>query len=443
MLTRRSETRDTHSQPGAFSPNLARWGNPPLSAATAATAVAKPAAARKTSAPLKGLSFEGRPVWVEVSTAALLNNVRSIHRRIGAHRKILAIVKGNAYGHGAVEVSRVLSRAAAHVDWLGVTCTTEGIELREAGIRKPILLLTGAWPGEERRALEHNLIPAVTRIDHLARLDRAAAKFFSRAKSRRDPLGIFLKIDTGMNRLGISPAEIADFARALAACRHLKLLSTFTHFASSENFTSPQTDEQARVFHSCIAQLRGLGVNPGLLHLANSAAITSRPGTWADMVRPGAVLYGYHQNYDPPEKRAEFEPLMPLRPALSLRARIISLRDIAPGEGVGYNARFRASRPSRIAVIAAGYADGIPREWGRMGRAIVRGQYVPLVGIVSMDLVTLDVSDLPDVQLGDVCTLYGSDGSATLTVADVARELGTVSSHLLTQIGKRVPRFFL
>jgi alanine racemase len=390
------------------------------------------------------VQFEGRPVWAEVKLGALTHNLRAIRRHLVSRRKeagakaaprILAVVKANAYGHGAVPVARALGKAGA--DWFGVTCSAEGIELREGGIRKPILLLTGFWEGEERRVLQHDLTPAVTRCEQLWLLERAAAR------ARRGPAAFHLKIDSGMNRLGISPADVPCFARTLASCPHLRLGGIFTHFASSEEFTHDKTDEQRRVFEAALEQLRELKIEAPLIHLANSAAVVSRPETWATMVRPGLILYGHHQSYQPPQRDAQAAEMVPLRPVLSLRARIISLREIPPGQGVGYNSRWTASRPSRVAVIAIGYADGLPRGLTNKGRVIVRGQFAPLVGTVSMDLSAVDVTDVADVRLGDVATIYGSDGHASQQVSDVARVLGTVTSDLCCDLGPRVPRVYL
>ncbi len=378
--------------------------------------------------------FEGRPVWAEISLGAIQHNFRLIRRHIGRGRKILSVVKGNAYGHGAVPVSKALARAGT--EWFGVTCTAEGLELREAGIRQPILLLTGTWPGEERRILKHGLTPVVTAIEQLRYLERAARK-------ARRPLDFHLKVDSGMSRLGIAAGDASRFVRALADCPHLRLTGTMTHFASSEVFTDSQTENQLRVFHEFLERLRAARVSPGIVHLANSAAIASRPDTWADMVRPGALLYGYHQRYEPPEKLAEVNQKLPLEAALSLRARVVSVRELPPGVGVGYNAKFVTERPSRIAVIPAGYADGLVRRLTNVGRVIVRGRCVPIVGIVSMDLTTIDVTDVPEVSVGDVVTIFGREGELSRSPFDVAAEAGTVTSDLLCSLGSRVPKFYL
>lgn len=388
----------------------------------------------------RGIQFAGRPVWAEIRLSALAHNMRAIRRHVNppgtrrGRRQILAVVKANAYGHGAVPVAKELARAGA--DWFGVTCTMEGHELREGGIREPILILTGFWAGEEKRLLDERLTPTITRCEQLRLLERAARK-------RRRPAPFHLKIDSGMNRLGIAPSDVPCFARTLAECPHLRLEGIYTHFASSEIFTNETTGDQQQVFEKTVAQLGALGITAPLVHLANSAAVAMRPATWGTLVRPGLVLYGYHQNYDPPEMSAQAASVVPLRPALSLRARIISLRDIPAGQGVGYNHRWVSPRPSRIAVISAGYADGIPRALTNRGQMIVRGKFAPLVGTISMDLTAADVSEIPDVAVGDVATIYGSDSGVTQYVSDVARQVGTVTSDLCCALGKRVPRFYL
>src|SRR4029077_3799125 len=239
----------------------------------------------------KAIHIKGRPVWAEISLQAILHNLYVIRRHVGGKRMILAVVKSNAYGLGSVPVSKALQKAGT--EWFGVTCANEGIELRQAGIRKRILILTGFWPGEEKRLIQNNLTPAVTRLDDMRHLERAACS----ARRQTFRLRFHLKINTGMNRLGILPSEIEAFARALADCRHLALEGTFTHFASAEDFSARQTDGQEQLFRECLDRMRALGVSPGIVHMANSGAICARPTTWADMVRPGAILYGYYQSF--------------------------------------------------------------------------------------------------------------------------------------------------
>ena len=395
-------------------------------------------------------AVNGRPVWAEISLSALAHNLHAIRdfvnpksERRATPRKVLSIVKGNGYGHGGPQVAKALERAGS--DWFGVTSATEGEQLRKAGVRRPILALTSFSPGEEAQLLKYKIAPAVIRCEQLAALESAA----TRRKLPKRSVALHLKIDTGMNRLGIAPTDIDCFARQYEKCQHLMLEGVFTHFASSEVFQGPvasQTCEQEESFHRAVARLRSLGIDPGVIHLANSAAIATRPETWADMVRPGAILYGYHPGYDPIERRAEAEKQLPLRPVMSLRTRIINIRHVSAGSGVGYNAKFVAERPSKIAVLAAGYGDGIHRSLGNKGSVLIRGVLAPIVGIISMDVTMVDVTGVPDVVLGDIATIYGPDGQGSSHVLPanlVARSIGTVTSDLLCAVSARVPRLYL
>jgi len=390
--------------------------------------------------------FIGRPVWAEVSVSALADNYRTIRDYINptsekrkTARKVLSIVKGNGYGHGGAQVAKALEQVGS--DWLGVASAGEGIEIRNNGVSMPILVLGGFWPGEEKNFLEYDLTPAVHRCEQLATFEAAAARL------RKKHVPIHVKVDTGMNRLGIAPSDAHCFARQLARCPHLELGGVFTHFASSEVLNdSPsgiQTRLQTERFYTAVDRLRALKVDTGLLHLANSAAIAARPETWADMVRPGAILYGYHPGLDPVERRIEIESKLPLRPVMSLRARLIGLRTVAPGDSVGYNASWVAQRPSKTAVMSAGYGDGIHRSLGNRGSVYIRGHRAPMIGIISMDVTLLDVTDVPDVAMGDVATVYGTDGDNVYPANVIARSIGTVTSDLLCAVSQRVPRFYL
>jgi alanine racemase len=394
------------------------------------------------------LKTEGRPVWAEISASALTYNLRAIRDFVNPSdekrkipRKVLSIVKGNGYGHGGPQVAKILEKAGS--DWFGVTCTNEGIDVRKVGVRKPILVLTSFWPGEEANLLKYDLTPVIHRCEQLKALDRAAAR-----RSPRKPASFHLKIDTGMNRLGIGTSDVECLARQLAKCKHLHLGGVMTHFASSEAFApsrqGQQTLEQEQTFYAALERLRKLGIDPGIVHLANSAAIASRPESWGDMVRPGVILYGYHPGYDPPEQLAEAERRLPLKPVMSLRTRIISLRRVPAGVGVGYGAKFITERPSVIAVLAAGYGDGIHRSLSNSrGCVLVRGKLAPIIGIVSMDVTMIDVTEVSDVEVGEVVTIYGTDGEHVHPANAVARAIGTVTSDLLCAVTARVPRIYV
>ena len=392
------------------------------------------------------VDFIGRPVWAEISLSALAGNFRAIRDYVNpvsekrkTPRKVLSVVKGNGYGHGGPQVAEALEKAGS--DWFGVASAGEGMDIRKAGVRKPILVLGGFWWGEEKNILQHNLTPAIHRCEQLPALQSSAARL------GKKNVPFHLKLDTGMNRLGILPSDLDCFARQLAKSPRLQLTGVFSHLASSEVLTDTpigrQTAEQLDRFDAAVTRLRSLGIDPGLLHLANSAAIAARPESWADMVRPGAILYGYHPGFDPMERRMEFEASLPLRPVMSLRARIINLRSIPAGAAVGYDASWIAQRPSRVAVLSAGYADGIHRSLGNRGCVAIRGFLAPMIGIVSMDVVMVDVSDVPDVAVGDIATVYGTDGANTYPANVVARSIGTVTSDLLSGASQRVPRIYL
>jgi len=388
-----------------------------------------------------------RPVWAEVSLGALKHNLDAIrkyvnppHEKRKTPRQVLCIVKGNGYGHGGPEVAKALEKAGA--DWFGVTCTDEGIAVRQNGVRGPILVLTSFVPGEESRLVEHDLTAVIHRCEQLELLNRAAAR-----RGGKKPTPFHLKIDTGMNRLGVAASDMDCVARQLGKCKHLRLTGIFSHFASSEVFTDTavgkQTREQEKRFYAALERLRALGIDSGVVHLANSAAIVTRPETWADMVRPGVILYGYHPGYDPPEKREEAERRLPLKPVMSLRSRIISIRNVPTGAGVGYNATFVAKRPTRIGVLAAGYGDGIHRSLGNRGSVLLRGKLAPIVGIISMDVTMIDVTEVEGAEIGDVATIHGTDGKETLPANQVARSIGTVTSDLLCAVSQRVPRLYI
>jgi alanine racemase len=392
------------------------------------------------------VQFVGRPVWAEVSLAALRHNLDAIRSYVNPAsekrqkpRKVLSIVKGNGYGHGGPEVAKALEKFGS--DWFGVASAGEGMELRKSGVHKPVLVLGGFWPGEEKNLIHHNLTPAIHRVDQLPLFEAAAAK------AHKKHVSIHLKFDTGMNRLGIAPAEADCFAKLFAKCKRLELTGTFTHLAASEVFTDTptgrETPEQLDRFFGAIDRLSALGISSGIVHVANSAAIAARPESWADMVRPGAILYGYHPGFDPMDLRTKYEASLAVRPVMSLRARLLNVRSVAAGSGVGYNASWVAKRPSLVAVLAAGYADGIHRSLGNHGCVYIRGHKAPIIGIVSMDVSMLDVTDIPGAAVGDIATVYGTDGEHVYPANVVARSIGTVTSDLISGVSRRVPRFYL
>jgi alanine racemase len=365
-----------------------------------------------------------RPTWAEIDLDALLHNLALVRRRVG-DRPLLAVVKADAYGHGAVEVARVLEQAG--VACLGVALPEEGVELRRAGIRAPILLLGGLTAEQAGLALEHDLTPAVFRADQVEALE-------AEAERRGAEVRVHLKVDTGMGRLGVPAAEVGSFAAVLAAARRVRLGGAFSHFAVADDPADPFTRGQVERFLGALGALRERGLEPSQVHLANSAAVTDHPPAWMTLVRPGIVLYGY-----PPSDRVRREAW---RPVLSLHSRIIYLKDIPAGASLGYGRTFVAARPSRIASLAIGYDDGLPRLLSNRGHVLVGGRPAPIVGRISMDLTTVDVTGVPGVAAGDRAVVIGRDGDQALGADRVAAWADTIVWEVLCGIGARVPRLY-
>jgi alanine racemase len=373
-----------------------------------------------------------RPTWAEVSLSALKHNFRAIRDRVGPEVTVCAVVKADAYGHGAIECARALEADGAK--WFGVTTTEEGVRLRQAGIAGRILLMTGFWRGEEEAVVERRLTPAVWQEDNLALLERAAAK------SGAEKFAVHLKLDTGMSRLGVTPEHLLAFLPCLRNTPHLALEGAFTHLASSEVVDSSDVEVQASRFARAIDKIHHSGYSPKYTHIANSAAIASRAQMHRNFVRPGISLYGYYLPFVSSSGQPVEQKPLDVRPVLSWKTQIIGVRDVSAGAGVGYNARLVTSRASRIAVLPLGYADGLNRHLSCTGRMLVRGQFAAIAGNVSMDITLLDVTDIPGVQLGDEVTIIGADGDHTITAWEHATISHTIPYEILCGINTRVPR---
>ncbi len=371
---------------------------------------------------------EGRPTWVEISGDALKHNYLTIKQRLDGKAQLMAVVKADAYGHGAVECAAVLEAAGA--EWFGVALIEEGIELRRAGITRPIFALSGFWRGQAAEVIEHDLTPAVFRMDSAEELNECA-----RRADR--PIKFHLKIDTGMGRLGVPAAEVAEFAGALGRFDRIELDGVMTHFADADGEESEFTARQIAVYQEAVDVLKRLGYHPRRLHLANSAGIHAHPRSHGNLARAGATLYGLTRDVLTPQ----MEPL-DLRPVMSLHSRIILLKTVPAGAALGYGRTFTTSRQSRIATIPIGYADGLRRALSNHGCVIVRGQPAPIVGRVSMDLTIIDVTDVRDVALGDEVILIGESGGVRIAAEDVAVQIGTISYEVVTGISARVPRIY-
>ncbi len=378
-----------------------------------------------------------RPTWVEVSLGALRHNFRTIQAHVAPQATVCAVVKADAYGHGAVECARTLEAEGAK--WFGVTSTGEGVALREGGVRGHVLLMTGFWRGEEEAVVRHELTPAVWDASHIRSLEDAAQKM-----GASEPVPVHLKVDTGMARLGINPADLASFAKLLSSAGHISLEGVFTHLASSEIVDAPDVDAQIKRFDQALATLRGCGLSPALVHMANSAAIATRPQTWRSLVRPGISLYGYYLPFTSVSGRAPETALdLPVKPVLSWKTRILSLREVGAGQPLGYNGAYVTPSRARIAALPVGYADGLSRHLSSKGRVIIRGEYAAMVGNISMDLTLIDVSGIPGVEVGDEAILIGTQGERSITAWEQARLALTIPYEVLTGLSKRLPRHYV
>ena len=367
-----------------------------------------------------------RPTRAEISLDALEANLAAVRARVG-DLPVLGVVKANGYGHGAVPVARALLSGTG-IDSLAVALLEEAEELRRHGIATPLLVMGALEPEQMEAVIRLGVTPALFREDQLTALDEAAGR-----QGRPHPF--HLKVDTGTGRLGVPWRRMAGFLDHLSRRPRLILEGVFSHLACADDPGHPLTALQIERFEEALALIRSRGFSPSLRHLANSAAILDRPPAWMNLVRPGLLLYGYR-----PSPRNQS---LSLTPALRFSSRIVFLKELPPGDSVGYGATFLAKRSSRIATVAAGYDDGVLRSLSNRGHFLVRGRRVPIVGRVSMDLTTLDVTDFPDVALGDEAVLIGGQEGAFQGADQVAAEADTISWDLLCGIGGRVPRIYL
>lgn len=367
-----------------------------------------------------------RPTHVEIDLEALRHNLQQVRRQVGSERSILAVVKADAYGHGAARVAPVLQAAGA--DLFGVAIVEEGIELRRAGIARPILVLGGLYRGQEEDVAEYGLTPCLFDLSAARRLNAHAL-----AIGRLLPC--HLKIDTGMGRVGFRPEEIAAVLDELAALKGLEIEGVISHLALADEPEHTFTDEQLRLFRHCLGQIRAAGFRPRYTHLANSAALFSRDIPECNLVRPGIVLYGGLP-------AAHFADRLDLRPVMSFRTSVAQLKTVPPGTGISYGHRFRASVPTLLAAIPVGYADGYSRHLSCQGEVLVRGRRAPVAGTVCMDWTIIDVSHIPGVAVGDQVTLLGRDNGNLISADEWATKVGSISYEVFCQVSKRVPRIY-
>lgn len=372
----------------------------------------------------------GRPTWAEIDLNHLAANFKQIKKRVSPTARIMAIVKANAYGHGAVECARTLARE--DVEWLGVALPEEGLELREAGITQPLLCLGGFWAGQAALCIQQQLTPVVYTLDMIESLNQAA-------RDAGVVVDVHVKIDTGMGRLGVRYDQLGEFVDGLPQFHNVRVDGLMSHLAAADDAAcQPLTRDQIQRFEDAIITFREHGHRPAYHHLANSAGIFGHRDAWGNMVRAGGVLYGLWRDVLP-LSASDAE----LLPVLSLHSRICLLKWIPPGETIGYGCTFEASRRSLIATLPVGYHDGYMRGLSNRAHVIVRGMYAPVVGRVSMDQTLIDVTNVPGVQIDDHVTLLGPDSQKSelkITAEELARIAGTISYEVTCGVSERVPR---
>lgn len=375
-----------------------------------------------------------RPTHAVVDLDGLIANFRALRTRLDALAgrsapRIIAVIKANAYGHGAARVARALEREAQAAGWsppmLACADIEEGVELRAAGVRAPILVFGALSVSDLDGVFAHGLTPTVSSPAAGRALQEAAA-------ARRARLGVHLKLDTGMNRFGFRHDNLGATLPAVVRSPHLQVEAVYTHFATAEDRGHPLFDRQRRRFEAVRASAAALGLGGAWWHAANSAALLRDRRTWYDAVRPGLLLYGIA----PPDGA----PDLNLRPVMSLRSRVVAVKGMRPGESAGYGGRFVADRPLRVALVPAGYADGLDLRLAGRGVVLVGGVRAP-VAAVSMDSMVIDVSAV-DANPGDEVVLLGRQGGDLLAAGDVAAAIGTVPHEILCRIGARIERTY-
>ena len=375
--------------------------------------------------------MDSRPTIAEIDLSALRHNYLQIKNIVSGQCGILAVVKADAYGHGFMDVSMQLEKMG--VTAFGVAFLAEGIQLRKAGIDRPILLLGGIYPGQEKKCIGFNISTVVFDIEQARALNYVAGKMYRKAR-------VLLKVDTGMGRLGIFHEDVAAFLKEFGKMRHLELEGMISHFASADELDDNGnhfTEIQSGIFSGVVEIARNEGFSPRYIHLANSAAAFSQKLPFCNLIRPGIALYGALPS-------ADFDGKMDLRPVMHLRSKVAMLKWVDTGNSVSYARRFVAVRKTLVASVPVGYADGYSRALTNRGEALVRGMRAKVAGTVCMDWVMLDVTDIPDVAVGDVVTMLGCDGAGNCVRAEeLAERSGTIPYEVFCNISKRVPRVYV
>jgi alanine racemase len=372
-------------------------------------------------------TVEVRPTWAAIDASALAANLRAVQDHVGSRCRVLAVVKADGYGHGAIDAAKSFVDAGA---WgLAVSLIEEGVELRQAGVRAPVLVLGGVPPGSEDVVVHGSLTPVVWAPQHLQLLTAAVRR------SGADTLPIHIKIDTGMSRLGVLPEDLPALLDwyELHAASELRIEGVMTHFACADDPDDEQTSlAQLDQFRACLALLGDRGIHPSIRHVCNSAGLVRYASAHLDMVRPGIALYG--------AASSDAVALPGLRLGMAVHSRLLGIRELPAGAKVSYGHRQTLTRASRLGIVPVGYGDGYPRNMSGQAQMLVRGHRVPIVGNITMDLTMVDVSDLPDPREGERVTLLGRQGREQLDVYELAGWAGVIPYEIVCGISKRVPR---
>ncbi|MBJ7295054.1 MAG: alanine racemase [Nostocales cyanobacterium LE14-WE4] len=365
--------------------------------------------------------------WVEIDLGALSDNVKQLVKFLSPRTQLMAVVKADAYGHGAVAVAKTALEAGA--GWLGVATVPEGIQLREDGIKAPILILGATNTPEQIQAIAHwQLQPTLCS-------PKQALEFSNTLETinYNSSLSVHIKLDTGMSRLGTNWQQAAEFVQLVQGLPHLDIASIYSHLATADSPDATVMMEQHSRFEEAIAHIKAKGITIPSLHLANSAATLADSRLHYDMVRVGLAIYGlYPANH--------LQNHIKLQPVLQLKARVTQVKTIAAGTGVSYGHHFIAPQEMRLAVVGIGYADGVPRHLSNQMQVLIRGQRVPQIGAITMDQIMLDVSSIPDLQEGEIVTLLGEQGKEQISADDWANCLNTISWEILCGFKHRLPR---
>lgn len=369
-----------------------------------------------------------RPTWTEINLNAIIHNIREFRRVLPRKVQIMAVVKADAYGHGAVEVAQAMVRGG--VDWFAVAFLEEGVELRLAGIKTPILLIGPTPPEQAAAVIKYNLTQTIFSREIAEALSCEAVKHHAEES-------VHIKIDTGMGRVGLTPRDTLKFIKEISSLPGIRVEGLLTHLASADEEDLSYTHRQINLFNETIQSCREAGIEIPLVHAANSAGAINVPESHYNLIRLGLSIYGHY-----PSGKISTD-LVSLQPALSFKTRIIYLKEVPAGTFISYGSTFVTERKSLIATIPVGYADGYNRLLSSRGQVLVKGVRVPIVGRVCMDYTMIDVTGINGVRIGDEVALYGRQDEEEITVEEVADQLETIPYELLCAVDKRVSRFYM